>query len=201
MQQKAEFKCESCRKSFGSSEALAMHSKAKHGGSTTIQYSAKPRKGIWKVIAVVFIILTIGFVIWAIFGKGDKSIDGSAQNTDFVLPKGPIHWHPHLTIKINGKEQIIPANIGITPRLHYPVHTHSADGIIHLEMDRPSLELLRLSYFFKVWGKRFDKECIFEYCADKGSLKMFVNGKESQEFEKHIMRDGEEILIEYNSFE
>jgi hypothetical protein len=115
-----------------------------------------------------------------------------------VQPDGVIHWHPHLRIVIDGQEQVIPANIGLTPSKHYPVHTHETDGIIHLEGEYSEL-LVRLGTFFQIWNKTFSSECIFDYCTDTGELKMYVNGKLNYEFEKYPMQDKDEILIEYTS--
>ena len=68
-----------------------------------------------------------------------------------------------------------------------------------MENNHPTKETVTLGYFFKVWGKTFNKDCIFDYCTDKGTLKMFVNGKENFDFENYFMHDKDEILIEYIS--
>ena len=111
----------------------------------------------------------------------------------------------------DGEITQIPSNIGISVgkivdtdlsgmRMS-ATHTHETDGTIHLENNNPSKkpESLTLGYFFYVWDKQFSSSCIFEYCTDKGELKMYVNGKENAEFENYIMRDKDEILIEYTS--
>ncbi len=125
-------------------------------------------------------------------------LKGSLTSNSIKVSDTPIHWHPHLRIIINGEEQIIPANIGLGA-VESPIHTHETDGILHMENEHPSADTVVLGYFFKVWGKAFNKECIFEYCTDKGSLKMTVNGKENNEFEKYFMQDKDEIVIEYQS--
>ena len=81
-----------------------------------------------------------------------------------------------------------------------PTHTHESDGTIHLENNMPwqKPETLTLGYFFKVWGKNFSSSCIFEYCNNKnGILTMTANGKENFEFDKYMMHDKDEIIIEY----
>jgi len=193
----AEYKCEKCEKVFESEEALQMHNKAKHSElykepKTKLTTSQKKKIRNW----VIFIII-IGLIGWGIFSLISKEPEAE-QELSFDVPKGAIHWHPHLTIKIDGEEQFIPANIGIGS-VHYPIHTHENDAILHMENNHPTKETVTLGYFFKVWGKTFNKDCIFDYCTDKGTLKMFVNGKENFDFENYFMHDKDEILIEYIS--
>ena len=131
------------------------------------------------------------------------------KNTNAV-PQQPVHWHPKLKIIIRGEEQLIPSGIGINigNSIDYdisgmrmaPTHTHESDGTIHLENNRPWLkpETLTLGYFFRVWGRNFSSSCIFEYCnGENGTLKITLNGKENFEFDKYIMHDKDEIIIEY----
>ena len=82
-----------------------------------------------------------------------------------------------------------------------PTHTHESDGTIHLENNNPisKPETTSLGYFFHVWNRVFSKECIFEYCTDKGTLKMYVNGKENNEFGRYLMKDKDDLKIEYIS--
>lgn len=64
-----------------------------------------------------------------------------------------IHIHQHLMIIDHGKEITIPQYIGIpsASRCIYWLHTHTPDGIIHVEapMDRS----FTLGDFFAVWGQ------------------------------------------------
>jgi len=125
------------------------------------------------------------------------------------IPKGSVHWHPQLEIKIDGKQIPIPTGIGVkdgrvvdahlSGMKMSPTHTHESDGTIHLENNNPSSkpETVTLGYFFYVWDKQFNSTCIFEYCI--GTLKMTVNDKESSEFERYVMRDKDKIIIEYTS--
>lgn len=118
-----------------------------------------------------------------------------AQESQLVS-KYPIHWHLKLKIKILGKYQEIPANIGIGA-VHQMIHTHDADGVIHIEPAGSVYENdIRLGRFFEIWGKTFNKNCIFEYCSgSQGQLKMFVNGEPNFEFENYVMQEGDIIEI------
>jgi hypothetical protein len=91
-----------------------------------------------------------------------------------IVSRSGLHWHSELRIYIKGKPQDIPANIGIGV-VHNPVHTHEPGGPIHLEFDGlVTIDDLRLREFFKAWGKRLDRDCVFEYCnGPDGTVTMF----------------------------
>ena len=81
------------------------------------------------------------------------------------------------------------------------LHTHShyslLDGLAKVE-GLVKKDDLRLNQFFKIWGKQFNSECIFEHCnGPDGKVKMFVNDKENGEFENYQMRDRDKIEIKY----
>ncbi|MBI1972608.1 C2H2-type zinc finger protein [Candidatus Woesearchaeota archaeon] len=208
-----EHKCKECEKTFTSADALNMHNRAKHPAlykAPKLTTAVKKKIRNWS-IAVIFVALAF----WGIIALLQQ--ETPSQNLNVMIkdashiPKGAIHWHPHLKISIDGKEQRIPTNIGISTGkivdTHLsgmqmsPLHTHENDGIIHLENNNPSTkpETTTLGYFFYVWDKKFSKECIFDYCTDKGTLTMTVNGKENTDFENYLMRDGDEIVITYIS--
>jgi|SRR3989338_553882 len=198
-------RCEICDRNFKDVDGLAQHNAAKHSlqGHSNIQKPENVLAGKGKKIRnwIIFLVVA-GLIIWGISSLIGGISGNSVVNEDelnFEAPKGAIHWHPHLTIKINGEEIKIPKDVGITPNVHYPMHTHEKDNVIHMENNRPTKKTVTLGYFFEVWGKKFSKDCIFDYCTDKGTLKMYVNEKENFEFEKYFMQDNDKILIEYNS--
>jgi hypothetical protein len=165
----------------------------------------------------LLIIILFVFGIYSL-GNGGSRVNSPDLNITIseedlrIIPKGSVHWHPRLRILIDGQQINIPANIGISigrltdlhlgmKRSMSPTHTHDNSGTIHLENLNPSAKpvTMTLGYFFYVWGKTFNKSCIFEYCTDKGTLRVFVNGREIDKFEGYVMRDGDDILIEYRS--
>jgi hypothetical protein len=158
------------------------------------------------ILIAIIIIGAVGL------GLGLYSLLAVSKTTGYVsLPNKPIHWHPHLEIIIKGEKVVIPANIGIGASYSSSpfydsmmgmtnVHTHDDSGTLHWEvmMYAPTREDLYLSNFFQVWGKTFNENCIFEFCnGPEGSMKMFVNGKQNNDFERYIIRDGDEIVIEF----
>jgi hypothetical protein len=96
-------------------------------------------------------------------GATGSQVDGiSCQTTEQLL----FHIHAHLTIFVNGSPRQVPAGIGIpraqgqqTPtgtfidggRCLYWLHTHAADGIIHIES--PVHRTFILGEVFNEWGQ------------------------------------------------
>jgi hypothetical protein len=92
-----------------------------------------------------------------------QPVDGiSCQTSEQTL----FHIHAHLTIFVNGSARQVPAAIGIpgaqataTPQgpfietgtCFYWLHTHAADGIIHIES--PVQRTYTLGNFFDIWGQ------------------------------------------------
>lgn len=108
------------------------------------------------------------------------------------------HIHPHLTIKINGEKQEIPTNIGIAGAICMAeIHTHDNTGKIHVESVFANKKFT-LGQFFEVWGKSFSKNEVLGYKADNNhEVVLTVDGQKSEEFENLILKDLQEILIEY----
>jgi hypothetical protein len=89
-----------------------------------------------------------------------------------------LHIHQHIAIFDHGKQVPIPENIGQRPLSHclYWVHTHTPDGIIHVEA--PTERAFTLGDFFQVWGQPLSKtEAATAHAGKAGALKVFVNGK------------------------
>ncbi|MBM3228805.1 hypothetical protein FJZ26_00060, partial [Candidatus Parvarchaeota archaeon] len=115
------------------------------------------------------------------------------------LGDAPMHIHPRLFVYIDGEKIQFPANVGrgaeggLQLQGEYPVHTHGEDylnGTVHVESadTRP----FTLGHFFQIWGKKFNKDCIMDYCSGWGKkLSMRVNGLPNYEFDRHVLKDGE----------
>ena len=89
-----------------------------------------------------------------------KSVDGIGATEQVAF-----HTHAHLTIFVRGAARTVPPGIGIAPPLQVQqtptglyaaggqcfsyLHTHAADGIIHIES--PIQRVYTLGAFFDVW--------------------------------------------------
>lgn len=107
------------------------------------------------------------------------------------------HIHPRLKIIIDGEERVIPANIGLSfSSCERVIHTHDTTGEIHIEPN--FYQEFTLGDFFLVWGKPFSKEQILDFRVDdEHEILMTVNGKPNFEYENLILKDKQEIVIEY----
>jgi len=139
---------------------------------------------------LIFGIIFAAILGWFIFSKL------STPPTDIIAQNG-LHWHSNLSINILGQPQEIPAGLGLAGLPHNPLHTHDRDSVIHMEFaGKVAADDLRLGKFFQVWGKTFNKDCIFDKCSGpEGTLKMLVNGKENSDFENYAMKDEDKIEI------
>jgi hypothetical protein len=89
-----------------------------------------------------------------------------------------IHIHQHLVILDHGKAVNIPPNVGqpAGKRCIYWLHTHTPDGIIHIEA--PKDRSFTLGDFFMVWGQPLNRTTVDgARAANRGSLRVWVNGK------------------------
>ncbi len=88
-----------------------------------------------------------------------------------------IHIHQHLAIFDHGKAVTVPQYIGIpqASRCIYWLHTHTPDGIIHVEA--PKDRAFALGDFFAVWGQPLDrKHAAFASTKKRESMRVFLNG-------------------------
>jgi hypothetical protein len=89
-----------------------------------------------------------------------------------------VHIHQHLVILDHGKPLTIPNNVGrpLIRQCLYWVHTHTPDGIIHIES--PTTRTFSLGDFFTIWGQPLTATEAAGAKADKGTkLKIWVDGK------------------------
>jgi hypothetical protein len=89
-----------------------------------------------------------------------------------------IHIHQHLAIFDHGKPVAIPQYIGIpaASRCIYWLHTHTPDGIIHVEA--PSDRSFTLGDFFAVWQQPLDKRRAASARVEKNeSMRVWLNGQ------------------------
>lgn len=139
---------------------------------------------------LIFGIIFVGILVWFFWTKT------SIPESDIIAKNG-LHWHSNLIINILGENQDIPAGLGLEKLPHKPMHTHDRDSVIHMEFaGLVTKEDIKLGGFFQIWGKQFNKDCIFDKCSGpEGTLKMPVNGKENGEFENYVMKDNDKIEI------
>jgi hypothetical protein len=97
------------------------------------------------------------------------------------------HVHAHLAAFVNGRPYALPAGIGIPGSITqqttegpvaaggqciYWLHTHSSDGVIHIES--PTNRVYTLGNFFDVWHQPLTANQI---AGVRGHVTAFLNGK------------------------
>jgi hypothetical protein len=74
------------------------------------------------------------------------------------------HIHSLVGVKINGQLFAPPANIGIGTDCMYWVHTHAADGIVHVEA--PAAVHPTLGDFVDLWARSFPDDQLLKTAQD-----------------------------------
>jgi hypothetical protein len=97
------------------------------------------------------------------------------------------HIHAHLAVFVNGTQYALPAGIGIPGsaveqttegpiaaggRCFYWLHTHTSDGVIHIES--PTARIYTLGEFFDEWHQPLSTDRVGDV---HGRITAFVNGK------------------------
>jgi hypothetical protein len=107
-------------------------------------------------------------------------VDGITCDTSEQLV---FHIHAHLQIYVGGKQQLVPAGIGIGPPLQMIgdvvvggscfswLHTHDESGIIHIES--PLMQTFVLGNFFDIWGQPLSTT---QVGPAHGAVTAFVDG-------------------------
>ena len=146
------------------------------------------------VIVGILIALVIG-VSWVMMTSSTNKIHTSGSIPHDSM--GMMHIHPHLSLIIDGKPATVPANIGIDSHLWNthtldsygmtgmaPLHTHTADGVIHVESYKD--QDYTLGQFLDIWGIPLGNY----------NVKVTVDGNPVLDYRNHVFKDGEEITMD-----
>jgi hypothetical protein len=87
------------------------------------------------------------------------------------------HVHTHVDVFVDGEEQQIPGNVGrlSSPSCLYWLHTHSTDGVIHVEA--PQTREFTLGQFLDIWGQTSDSAGFFDSVSGMNAT-AYVNGNQ-----------------------
>lgn len=179
------FKCQKCKASFASQEALNSHFNAKHYVPPVEPFYNKLKKPL-KYLIVVLILVAIG---WGVFQW--------IANAPRIGPIGSTHIHQDVKVYLDGTQLSLSQQ---KYQVRTPqVHVEGGDGdVIHVHATGVPIEM-----FFDSLDMSFSSEC---FKADNGNnycnngnrtLKFYVNGVPNSEFEKYQLRDLDKILVSY----
>ncbi|MFL5886886.1 MAG: hypothetical protein ACJ77M_17590 [Thermoleophilaceae bacterium] len=108
------------------------------------------------------------------------------------------HIHALLRIYVSGKQQPVPANIGIDPSGQFlaALHTHDTSGIIHMESD--NFFPFKLGQFFDIWGVKFtDSQLGAYYNQGQNTVQVYVNGKKVADPVNYELKRHDTIVVAY----
>jgi hypothetical protein len=107
---------------------------------------------------------------------------------------GGEHFHPRLEVYANGEEVTLPIDPAQPPTAMAGLHTHDESGTIHNEAGTGAT----LGDFFEIWGVPFSDQQLGPYEASGSrTVRMWVDGRPSEQFGDLELEDGQEIEIAY----
>ncbi len=104
-----------------------------------------------------------------------QPVDGIRCDT---MEGSVLHIHQHLAVNDHGKPVGVPEDVGrpLVRQCFYWLHTHTPDGIIHVES--PNFKTFTLGNFFDVWGQPLSKTDVAGARPRKGErVAVWVDGR------------------------
>lgn len=154
-----------------------------------------------KLIAIgVVIVIAVGIAVLMTYQQ-PKTLTGNAYTNPPMDSMGMMHFHQSLTLVVDGKQETVPAQIGIDPTMWHehsldsygmtgmaPLHTHDTSGTIHVEsyVNR----YYTFGEFLDIWG------------LDTSGYKqvtMTVNGQPVSDYKNYILKDGDKIILSFTT--
>src|SRR2546421_3944798 len=99
-----------------------------------------------------------------------QPVDGIACQTGEQVA---YHIHAHVAVYSNGALRAVPKGVGITSGCLYWLHTHTQDGVIHIES--PAQKTYTLGNFFDIWQQPLSST---QVSTAQGNVTAYVNGKQ-----------------------
>jgi hypothetical protein len=110
------------------------------------------------------------------------------------------HIHSGLDVFVNGVQQQVPSDIGIlsSPSCLYWVHTHSEDGIIHVEA--PETREFMLGQFIDIWEQTLTNSTEFFDSVSDMPVTAYVDGQRFEGDYRTIRLESlREIVLTYGT--
>jgi len=137
-------------------------------------------------LAITFDGFRLGLAFVAALGAlgGAHAVQADAPTGDTIdgircdRSEGAVfHIHQHVMLLDHGRSVPIPNDVGrpVLGECLYWIHTHSADGIVHVES--PVFRSFTLGNFFDVWGQPLSATAAGPARFKKGALRAYVDGR------------------------
>lgn len=125
----------------------------------------------------------------SIWGAGSGAAESPIAGVTCLINEN-YHIHAHISIYLNGIQQALPANIGLTG-CAYELHTHDDSGIIHIETN--VAKPFTLAQFFAVWGQPLTSTnvggitglALNVYLIENGKLSIFTGELSQLQLTEH----------------
>lgn len=103
------------------------------------------------------------------------------------------HYHSHITLIVDGRNTIIPLELGFDrqAQVFSPVHTHDERGVIHVEADEKDFRAT-IGDVFDVWGVRLNDQCVGGFC---NGVKFYVNGQEVAQGRDYELQSHDAVTV------
>lgn len=107
------------------------------------------------------------------------------------------HVHAFVAILVDGERTEIPAGVGIRSECLFWLHTHTADGLIHVEA--PQHSDFTLGQFFAIWGEPLSATQLLGTTVDQDhQIVTTVNGQPYEgDPSQIVLADHETIVLQY----
>lgn len=122
---------------------------------------------------------------------------GSGRGLGFP-PVGDESYHAHalLTVYRDGEQVPVPADLGYDERgAHTSLHTHTPDGVLHMEADDPYP--YTLGHVMTTWGVALDQNTLGGHTDGTETVHVFVNGKPATP--DVVLGHGDNVVVAYGT--
>lgn len=148
----------------------------------------------------VVIAISVGIAVFLI-SQQPKLVTENAYTNPPMDSMGMMHFHPSLTLVIDGKPAAVPAQIGIDPKMWQdhsldsygmqgmaPLHTHDTSGTIHVESY--ANRYYTFGQLLDIWGLNL---------SGYKQVTMTVNGQPVPDYQNYVLHDGDKIILSFNT--
>jgi hypothetical protein len=123
-----------------------------------------------------------------------------------------LQLNARLNIAVGNQTARVPAGIGVQSSLwnYHGLDQYGKNGRAPMfTIDNYGLVIVAssvvrnytLGEFFQIWGKTFDGRCVQVgsnlYCNTDGILTMSVNGKPNFQYDKYVLQNQDDVLIDF----
>lgn len=157
------------------------------------QKNLNPRSNKNKFIVLGIVVIIIAAIIYLM--NANNTVDTSVSSIDGIPCEtqeySTFHVHAHLDVFVNDQHVGVPALIGIQNTCLYWLHTHTPDGVIHIES--PKERDFTIGEFLDIWKSKGQ-------ALPTENPEIFINGNLiSTKLNDTVMNAHDEIVLAYGN--